>query len=180
MLNIEEISKRYKCLGEIRWGNKNYYEINSDEPLSLNSYGGDDGWLLNDKGEVEIYELIEAPWQYFLKDKEITREEYEDILEEINYDYEKEAEIGLRTENFNVKQYWGKTLDNYYPHPWYPNRAIKGFEIVNNLPGAKKGVFIELNNINNMWIEIHLCGDILQYSIEDCLDNPEFFKPIYK
>ena len=107
MLNLKELNERYKDvgLGYIRFGAKSYYEINSDIPLSLNSYGGERGFILNDKNEVELFDL---------NNKALFKRHYylEDSWEN-EVDYETEFYWDEKQSN----KWWGKTLDNYYPHP---------------------------------------------------------------
>jgi hypothetical protein len=165
MINLKELSERYKDvgLGYIRFGGKSYFEINSDIPLSLNSFGGTQGFVLNNKGEVELYDV---------SDKVLVKRHYyltEDWNEQDEVDYETEHYWDKTTSN----KWWGKTLDNYYPHRWYPDRKIVAFELVNDIPGFRKGKIFELLDF-----QIRPTLTVF-YSVDDCLLLPEFFKPIY-
>jgi len=163
MLNLKELSERYKDvgLGYIRFGGKSYYEINSDIPLSLNSFGGKEGFVLNDKGEVELFDI---------SDKKLLKRHY---YSDENWNNEVDYETEEYWDEMTSSKWWGKTLDNYYPHPWFPDRKIVAFKLINDIPFFRKG------KIFNMY-----CGDIecnygVKYSEDDCLQLPEFFKPIY-
>ena len=170
MINLKELSERYKDvgLGYIHFGGHSYYEINSDVPLSLNSFGGKDGFVLNDKGEVELFELnYSDDYRYFFNGAEVSQDKYWELEDSEMYD---DISFEIVSEN---KKWWGKTLDNYYPHPWFPDRKIIAFELVNDIPFFRKGKVFNL-----------FCGDIecdygVKYSEDDCLQLPEFFKPVY-
>lgn len=175
MLNLKQLVERYpKGLGEIRFGSHNYYEIDSDKPLSLNSYGGSKGFVLSKKNEVELFEIIEAPYQFFLGEKEITDEEYYRLCDSVNNNIDEEEKLGLRLEHNNVRKWWGKTLENYYPHPYYPEKEVVGFEVISILPYFPKGFYeVEFDFIKSG------VDDTLAYYTSQCLEYPEFFKPIY-
>ena len=66
--------------------------------------------------------------------------------------------------SFGTRTWWGSTLDNYYPWPYFPKKQIKGFEVVRLLPKHKLGDFITVGKKADT-----------QYK----LNYPEFFKPIY-
>jgi hypothetical protein len=175
MLNLKELSERYKDvgLGYIKFGGKSFYEINSDTPLQLNSYGGTSGFILNHNNEVQLFEFVEDGCKHYLKGVQITEVEFYELVEYFNDD-DLEDEF-LRMEHGGTRKWWGKTLDNYYPHPWYPGKEIIAFEIVNNLPFSRKGKIIELSGDGGISL-----NETVGYSILNCLSNPEFFKPIYK
>lgn len=143
MKNLLELWEKYKDkpngFGYLGWGTKYFYEINSNEPLNLNRYGGNGGFILNKKGEVEISKILGS-----------------------------------------IKC-WGKTLDNYYPHPWYPEKNIVAIEIVRDIPFASTGMNYEIfdEDIAKDWRGMIRCG-YTDYSVEDCLQYPEFFKPVYE
>ena len=180
MKNLKELqekySKHFNGLGHVKWGGKSFYEINSDKPLSLNSVGGKDGFILNELGQVQCYEILEADYKFFISEKEITEDEYYKYVEEAGYDSEKEEELGLKIENNNIREWWGLTLDNYYPWPYYPDKEIIAFEIVSNLPYFYEGV------IYNVEEEVIRSTENyeLAYVVWECLEHPEFFRPIYK
>ncbi len=164
MLNLKELSEKYKDvgLGYIRFGGKSYYEVNSDKPLSLNAHDGKIGFVLNENQEVELFDLSERVL--------IKRHYYKDLHWEDEVDYETE----YWWDEKECEKWWGKTLDNYYPHPWYPDKKIIAFELINDIPFFRKGKIFNL-----------FCGEIecnygVKYSEDDCLKLPEFFKPIYK
>ncbi len=177
MLNLKELSERYKDvgLGRISFGGWSYYEINSDIPLSLNSFCGKRGFVLNEKGEVELFQLATPEeYKYYFNDKEIPYDEYWELLDSEMYD----------DTHFNViiepKKWWGKTLDNYYPHPWYPERKIIAFELVNDIPFNRKGTVEEVvGEGENSWIELPSPEGAYDFTVSDCLNCPEFFKPVY-
>ncbi len=149
MKNLKEIDERYKNqpngLGYLGWGGKSFYEINSDKPLYLNSYGGGKGFVLNNLSEVELFEFFETPHQYYLKNVELTEDEYYDILDVIDHDWELEEYIGLKLEHNNCRKWWGLTLDNYYLHPYYPDRKIVSFEVIRDIPFTKIGDILDVN-----------------------------------
>lgn len=169
MKNLQELIERYKNYPRIiiPFSHHFWYEINSDKGLNLNSYGRFD-YVLNEAGEVETYELIDAPYLYFLDSAEITDEQRDNLTE----DEERRLEI----RHDNVIKIWGKTLDNYYIHPYYPDKKIKGFEIVKMLPLFELGKVYECDD--DGIITSDLDWD-LSYLTYQCLDYPEFFKPIY-
>lgn len=183
MKNLKEMVDRYKDepngVGCVQWGGKSFYEINSDVPLQLNSYGGKDGYILNEEGQVELFEFFDAPHKYFKAGVEITEEEWIEIEDEINWSSEKEEELELEITHDNCRKWWGLTLDNYYPHPWYPEKKTVAFELVGNLPFNKKGIICEVLEGKNGWIELYTTDDIYSFSVKNCLEAPEFFKPIY-
>ncbi len=170
MKNLKELTEKYpKGLGQLRWGGKQFYEVNSDIPLSLNSYGGEKGFVLNDKGEVEIFDLNEEVFvkrRYYLDDWLETEVEYET---EYFWD-EKEP-----------KTWWGLTLENYYPHPYYPEKEIIAFDVVRDLPFNLAGtVETVVGECPNSWIELESPDGAYDFTVSDCLLCPEFFRPIYK
>lgn len=139
MKNLQQLVERYanksNGLGSISWGGKSFYETNSDVPLSLNSsfYG----FILNDKQEVELYDL--------------NRQE--------------------------IYKWWGKTLDNYYPWPWYPEKEIKAFEVIRDFPLFSLGDILEVDEEGL----VRSTQDWeMAYWVDQCLDFPEWFKPIYE
>ena len=172
MLNLKELSERYKDvgLGYISFGGKSFYEINSDIPLSLNSFGGKEGFVLNDKGEVELFDT---------SDKVLVKRHYY-----LNEDWHHYEEVEYKTEHFwdeeEPNKWWGKTLDNYYPHPWYPEKEIIAFELIGNLPFNRKGVIEQVvGEGENSWIELSSPDGAYDFTVSDCLQCPEFFKPSY-
>lgn len=170
MLNLKELSERYKDvgLGYIRFGGHSYYEVNSDIPLSLNSFGGTTGFILNDKGEVELWEFVDAPYTYYKNGEEISEDEWH------NTEESEDVQLDIRSDN--TRKWWGKTLDNYFPHEWYPDRKIVAFELVNNIPGFRKGEVFEVN-VDECYADVGDSG--VYYKLHDCLSYPEFFMPIY-
>jgi len=173
MLNLKELVKRYKDvgLGYISFGGKSYYEVNSDTPLSFNSFGGKSGFRLNDKGEVQLFDV---------SDKVLVKRHYY-----LNEGWNDNEEVEYKTEHFwdetTSNKWWGNTLDKYYPHPWYPQKEIKSFEVINNLPFNRKGTIEQvIGEGNNSWIELESPEGAYDFTVEDCLKCPEFFKPLYK
>lgn len=171
MLNLKKLSDRYKGfgLGYIRFGGKSFYKIESDEPLQLNSYGGSDGFVLNDNDQVMIINNDDKQYKYFYDGNEISKEEF--MSDKYSIDDDK------LTADIIYDKCYDETLDKYYPHPWYPNKNILEFEVVNIIPFAKKGDrfkvsdnVIDIRNENSISFSI---------SVEDCLNTPEFFKPLY-
>lgn len=165
MINLKELSNRYKDvgLGYIRFGGKSYYEINSDKPLSLNCYGGTIGFVLNDKEQVELYDL---------SDKRLVKRHYF-LTEELNDKDEVDYETEYYWDCTEPNTWWGKTLDNYYPHQYWPDKKIQAFEIINDIPFFRKG---KVFKVEDGGISI---TSTVGYSINNCLSYPEFFKPIY-
>lgn len=173
MKNLKELQEKYSKyfngLGKVSWGRKSYYEINSDKPLNLNSYGGNKGFVLNELGQVELWEHKEHyNYTYFYKGQEISEEEFN----RLDGGGASSDDLELKTD-FS-KKWWGLTLDQYYPHPYYPEKKIKAFRVINNIPFLEEGEVYEL-----------FCGEIkvrydIVYSEDDCLNYPEFFKPIYE
>lgn len=174
MLNLKELSERYKDvgLGYIHFGGHSYYEINSDIPLSLNSFGGTTGFILNDKGEVELWEFVDASCTYYKNGEEISEDEWH------NTEESEDVQLDIRSDN--TRKWWGKTLDNYFPHEWYPDRKIVAFELIGNLPFNRKGVIEKVvGEGENSWIELISPEGAYDFTVSDCLQCPEFFKPLY-
>lgn len=174
MKNLKELQEKYSRyfngLGHVRWGGKSYYEINSDIPLNINSYGGKDGFILNDLGQVELWEHKEVyNYTYFYKGQEITEEEFSRL------DDEGASDEDLELKSEHSKKWWGLTLDNYYPWPYYPDKKLLGFEVVNNIP-----FFTEGNLYGISCGEIMSDDDYIIYTEDQCLNYPEFFRPFYK
>ena len=169
MENLKELIERYnnqsidRPIGYLALGGSSFYEINSSEPLQLNMdfYG----FIINDKGEVEIYS----------NEYNYTTKFYE------NEDYEIEVCYPTKffiKEEIN-KRYWGKTLNHYYLHPYFPTKEIVAFKIIRILPNSKLNQRYEVNAICvNYSGFIQLENRI--YSVIECLKYPEFFKPLYK
>jgi len=174
MKNLAELQDKYSRyfngLGKIGWGGKSYYEINSDIPLNLNSAGGKNGFILNDSGQVELWDSKEHyNYTFFYKGQEITEDEYRKLEDEGASD----DDLTLKSED--SKKWWGLTLDKYYPHPYYPTtKVISGFEIINNIPFFDEGEFYDLEDD-----KIRSIDDDMLYNRLQCLEYPEFFKPIY-
>jgi len=173
MLNLKELSERYKDvgLGYIHFGGKSYYEVNSDVPLSLNSFGGKGGFVLSVKGEVQLFDA---------SDRVLVKRHYY-LTEEWN----DEDEVDYETEHFwdetTSNRWWGKTLDDYFPHPWYPEKEIISFELIGNLPFNRKGVIEQVvGEGENSWIELTSPDGAYDFTVSDCLQCPEFFRPLYK
>jgi hypothetical protein len=169
MINLKQLSERYKDvgLGHISFGGKSYYEIDSDTPLRLNSYSGKDGFVLNELGEVELCDL---------NDNRFVKRRY--FLDE-NWDYEVDYETEHFWDETKPNMRWGKTLDNYYPHPWFPDKEIVAFEVINNLPFNRKGTIEKVVGGLDGWIELESPDGAYDFTVVDCLQCPEFFKPIY-
>lgn len=174
MKNLKELQEKYSRyfngLGHVSWGGKSYYEINSDKPLNLNSYGGKEGFILNELGQVELWEHKEHySYTYYYKGQEVTEEEFHRL------DVEGASDDDLTLQSEPSKKWWGLTLDNYYPWPYFTDKKILKFEVVRNIPFFNEG---EVYNV--------FCGEIIdnegyiRYSEEQCLEFPEFFKPIYE
>lgn len=165
MINLQELNNRYKedGLGSIKFGGKSYYEINSDKPLSLNCYGGREGFILNKKGEVELFDL---------SDRVLLKRHYY-LTEELNDEDEVEYETEHYWDNMGSNKWWGKTLDSYYPHPWFPVRKIEAFELVNDIPFFRKG---KVFKVKDGGVSL---SSLVEYSVSNCLSCPEFFKPLY-
>lgn len=164
MKNLKQLCDKYGYMGALQWGGKPYHEINSDIPLYLNSYSAPKGFILNENEEVEVY---------CMQEKILVKRHYYS-------DEEWETEVNFETEHFwdemGYKTWWGKTLDNYYPHPWYPEKEIIAFEVIRNLPYFTVGKTYEVVDD-----AIQSNEDFeLNYWVWQCLEYPEFFKPLYK
>lgn len=172
MLNFKELSERYKDvgLGHIGFGRKSYYEINSDEALSLNSFGGKEGVVLNNKEEVQLFDI---------SDRVLVKRHYY-----LTEDWNDEDEVDYETEHYwdedAPRIWWGKTLDSYFPHPWYPSKKIIAFKLVNDMPFNRKGTVEKvIGEGENSWIELSSPEGAYDFTVSDCLNCPEFFKPLY-
>lgn len=199
MLNLKQLEERYEgktnngqsVTGHLSWGGKSFYEINSDEPLNLNrDYSG---FILNEQGQVQLFSDNCIPVRIYYTDNSYlisTKDKTDYYLDSTEYECT-----------------WGKTLDHYYPHPFYetdkfPEKKIKAFEIIRMMPFCEVGQEIALvkkkttyssdtmmkRGIQNMEyyaIDIifrHPMGQEKHrgmFTVEDCLEYPEFFRPIY-
>lgn len=171
MKNIQELIDRYKeqtkssVMGFLSWGARSFYAINSDVPVNLNM--DSNGFILNEVGLVEEFELNpDANIYIYFADKEhkqqISWEKFNKLHGLDEDKYEKFAE-----ENPNrARLTYRFPLTEYYPHPWYPEREITGFEVIRILPFYKLGEFITYQSY--------------EYTQADMLNHPEFFKPHYK
>ncbi len=161
MKNLKEVFERYESqkgfhcsiLVLLNLVSKSFYEINSDKQISLNSNYS--GLILNPEGRAQCYG---------------GRNNYEIIKEE-----DKVSDIHNFTDSV---KWWGKKLENYYLHPYYPDKNILGFQIIRFLPDCKINDFFKLEFDSN-GIEVIKVGKH-KYTESDCLEYPEFFKPIYK
>lgn len=134
MKSIKDIIERYKdqvpsywsVIGFLNWGGKNWFEINSNDPVNLNSTSKE--FIKNKKGQIETYYYVER--------------------------------VSGRT--ITVKE-WGKTLDQYYPHPYFPDQKPAWIETIRILPGKPIGSILKVTKGN----------------IALCMEYPEFYKPIY-
>ena len=174
MKNLKELQEKYSRyfngLGHVSFGGKSYYEINSDKPLNLNSVGGKEGFVLNELGQVELWESREHyNYTFFYKSQEVTEEEFHRL------DDEGVSPDDLTLQSEPSKKWWGLTLDNYYPWPYYPDKKIKAFEVIRNIPFFDEGEIYDV-----------YCGEIksidgyIIYTEEECLEYPEFFRPRYE
>jgi len=166
MINLAEIVERYKDkgLGYIQWGGKSYHEVNSDTPVFLNSYGGSKGFVMNELGQVQCFDL---------NDKVLVEREYyadEDLYNKVDY------VTPYFWDNMAPREWWGLTLDNYYPWPYYPDREIKSFTVVRELPLFDLGGEYEIDSEGTVRSEEDF---EIAYFPEQCLKYPEFFKPNY-
>lgn len=135
MLNVEKLSERYQGqLGDIQWGAKQLYVIESDEPVSLNRTRAK--FITNDEGLAE-----EFSW--------------------------------IGDSNKTAKKTYRLPLSEYYPHPWYPHKEIKAFMTVSRVPGHDIGDDIEI-------FANCLISNSLTLTVQECLQMPEFFMPVYK
>ena len=170
MINIQQLQDRYPD-GSFGHGGSGYYEINSTIPVFINSYGYKKE-IVNDKGEVQCFDLLDREdYTYTLNGEEISEETYYSMLEN-----EDEIHDGLEQVYSNF--WWGKTIDQYYLWPYFPDKEIKAFECVRKIPYFNVGDVYELDEDN----EIHdnRVGSFVYYSLSECLEHPEFFKPIYE
>lgn len=136
MLNLEKLSERYQGqLGDIQWGAKQWYVIESDEPIMLNRTSSK--FICNEEGLAEEFRWIS-----------------DDSLE-------------------STKKTYRLPLSAYYPHPWYPNKEIKAFMTVSRVPGHDIGDDIEI-------FANCLISNSLTLTVQECLQMPEFFMPVYK
>src|SRR6187402_2726164 len=177
MKNLKQLQEKYSKysngLGHIQRGGKSYYEINSDKPLNLNS--DFNGFILNELGQVECYEFFDATYKYFMKGLEISEEDWTRIEDEIKWCSEKEEELQLEIVHDNCRKWRGLTLDNYYPHPYYPEKEVKAFEVIRETP------YLEMGEIYEVFCDDLYTPDYdgIKYSVDDCLQYPEFFRPVY-
>lgn len=185
-ISIADLEKRYhdeisnprkRCVtGYLSWGGRRFYELNSDVPYHLN--GTYDDFIKNELGEIQCWESGPEEYEYFFDGKLITEKEYNAIWVNENILGETNDELDFRTDIKLVnttKYWWGKTLDQYYPHPYFTDKEIIGFKVIRNLPFYKINEIYYLNDDKNLgddWSEV-------DYSLADCLKYPEFFEPIY-
>lgn len=78
----------------------------------------------------------------------------------------------------NFEKSFGKTLDNYYPHPYHVDKKIKSFEIIRIIPFDN--TITSIVEVNNDGILLYNDNESTFFSISKCLKYPEFFKPLYE
>jgi hypothetical protein len=178
----------------LQWGGNGYYLINSDVERHLNSVSPShyekwdrsaDGFIM--KGEyVQEYthnENIQANnWSV---DSEgiilLTEDQVEAQLKIMGTDKWLDwvdSLYRIKNEDYTIRTYNNK-LEDYYPHPWYPDKEIESFECIRMsvywTVGTRYDVFVE----NDGYL---IEGDDHETRLwlSEALDFPEFFKPIYK
>ena len=88
--------------------------------------------------------------------------------------------------------------EEFFLHPWYPNKEIKRIEIIQEMPALKKGSIHEIEIILPEWdlsgkkdkepfimpeekgINFHWNKQLHFYFMDFMLGFPQFFKPLYK
>lgn len=166
MKNLKQLSEKYNNnLGQLLWGGKDYYRINSDVPISLNSFGGAQGFVLNEEGQVEEFDL---------NNKVLVKRHY---YSDEDWEYPTEEETEYYWDETEPSMWWGLTLDDYYPWPWYPEKQIKGFIVIKHIPLFDLHEYCEVKD--DYLIRSKEEFEIA-YTIDECLKYPEFFKPIYE
>lgn len=181
MTSLQQIIDRYKdilprytssVMGYLMWGARQYYAINSDEPLLINSQYGVE-FITNKEGLVEEYSIIEdVPNTLYYRDEEQTQEvSFDEFYNRFFKSPHTEEEYSeyyhkyTRNNPDRVKFRYRYKTEELYPHPWYPGRDISHFKVIRIMPGLLPG------------------DEIVQESYEKeqyYLQYPEFFKPIYK
>ena len=169
MITIKQLQDRYPD-SSFGHGGKGYYEINSTTPVFINSYGYKKE-IVNDKGEVQCFDLLDREdYTYTLNGKEISEDKYYLLLED-------EDGIPDGLEQIYSKFWWGKTIDQYYSWPYFPDKEVKAFECVRKIPYFNVGEVYEVEYDGLIRSDE---DSELAYWVYQCLEHPEFFKPIYE
>ena len=113
------------------------------------------------------------------------RPSYQDRYYLINKDKPSLVCEGLGFGKYDVDFIWNVSdpdLDQYFLHPYYPERTIQQVELIQDVPGSrgKRGTVHQVhddmfvlqasNNIDSPWIT---------YTVEWIYLYPTYFKPIY-
>jgi hypothetical protein len=95
-----------------------------------------------------------------------------------NYDNWKSGLACIMNPEYTNRTYNNK-LEDYYPHPWYPDKEIESFECIRMSVYWTKGIRYEVFVENDGYL---IEGDDHETRVwlSEALDFPEFFKPIYK
>ncbi len=100
---------------------------------------------------------------------------------DVGKDLEGRAVVSLFDENMFFLKI-GNPLE-LYPHPYFPDKEILAFEVVEGFPGAKKGQVFNVINIQDWDSGQEYMGISIPYNnwcVEFCLQNPRHLKPLYQ
>jgi hypothetical protein len=188
MINVQNLIDRYKKVikspysavtGFLSWGGKQYYAINSDEALNINSQWNKE-FITNEEGFVEEYKIGEDqhPYLYFLDIDHTKPVSYEEWIKTMAKEGYPEDRYDLYTTDnpFRVERKYRYKTTDLYPWPWYPDREIKSFTVVRIAPFWTLGEEYEVEETGLITSE----DDQTKLWLDEALSFPEFFKPNYK
>lgn len=181
MINIVELENRYKGIQySVYHTGKGVYLINSDEPISLNRCNG---YVLNELGLVEEYKFVDNEQSsYWARDKagemKVSDAEYLEQFRKGNHVWCDSLHI-VDNPAKTIYTYRAKPED-YYPHTWYPDRKIIEFECIRIAPMWMYGKRYEVFTDSDGSELIEGDDNETRLWIDEVLNYPEFFKPIYE
>jgi hypothetical protein len=190
MLHLQGLIDRYKdhlprysgsVMGYLAWGGKQYYAINSEEPLSLNSSYGVE--FITKDGLVEEFTINEdvPSILYYLDEAHTQQADWDTWYDKFGQnDDNNERYTKYTVDNpERVSHKYRYTLEQLYPHPWFPEKEIEAFEVIHIMPYAVVGQTYPIHGENSRLGKYALIG-LNTYYLDELLNYPEFFKPIYK
>ncbi len=69
--------------------------------------------------------------------------------------------------------------EELFPHPYYTDRNIEGFKTIKEFPHFQIGVLYLIQSGGTYGDFVKPNSTYNQYTVTDCYDYPEYFKPVY-
>lgn len=183
MFNIVALKNRYK---DVKYGLSSIgmgkYLVNSDENINLNS-SGDGEYILDENGFVEEFKFdTTVKPSFWYKDEagtELVSDEYLDS-ELVKHNFNVFDGLYLKDNPaYTIRTYRAKP-EEYYPHPWYPDKQIIEFECIRMAPYWTYGKKYEVESWFTGDAFIQADDNETRLWVWEALEYPEFFKPIYE